>query len=85
MACRAKAAHGIEHRIEHAEEHEAEVILFEQQALRAAGPLFGLGRHLRADPRKPGAEIVQQFPAPELRFVDLFLGAAHIRRKSETI
>jgi hypothetical protein len=42
------------------------------------------GRHLRTALGKSAAEIVQKLPAPELLFVDLFLGAAHTRRKSET-
>lgn len=77
MACRAKAAHGVELRIEHAKEHEAEVILFEQQALRATGALFRRGRHLRADLGKSAAKIVQKLPTPELLFVDDGSGGGH--------
>lgn len=66
MARRAQAPHGVEHGIVPAKEHEADVSLFEQQTLRAAGALFGRGRHLRADLAKPTAENVQQLPAVEL-------------------
>jgi len=43
MTCRAKDPHAVEHRIEQSEEHEAEVILIEQQTLRAAGAFSGGG------------------------------------------
>jgi hypothetical protein len=44
-----------------------------------------LGTCGSADFGKPTAIIIQQLPTAEFLLVDLFLGAAHTRRKSETV
>jgi hypothetical protein len=72
----AKAAHGIDYRIEQTEEEETEIVGLQQFAFGTTGPFFAYGgSRLRFG--EPLPEVIQQFPAGEVLFVDLSLGAAH--------
>ena len=84
MAGGTEAAHAIDDWIEQPEEHEAEIILFEQEPFGTAGLGFGWRGICRVDLCESPTEIVQQLPTAELFFVDFSIGAAHTRSESES-
>ena len=76
MTRRAKATHGIDHRIEQAEEKETEVVRFQQFTFWAAG-LFRDFASLGLRFSETGAEIVEKLPTGKLFLIDLVLRSGH--------
>ena len=84
MAREAKAAHGLDNRVEKAEkteEAESGIISLKQQALAAARTGFRLGS-AGLNLGKTSPKLVEKFPTGGLSLVDVLFGAAHKRSKS---
>jgi len=76
-ACRTQPPHAIDHRIEQAKEHEAEVMLCQKQPLRRTTAIGARIGPLCAHLGKPQAKLLQQLPVGELLLIEGPFGTPH--------